>query len=115
MSIDQLLEILKGELVTECEKEEFCIERGFASDLMSDVLTIPSTDKLALITGLSNLQTIRTAEMAGINMIIIVRGKKCTPDMISLAEDNDIVLIETPYSAFHTSAILFNAGIKPLF
>ncbi len=115
MNIYQLLDLLKGELVTKCEKENFCIERGFTSDLMSDVLTIESTDNLAIITGLSNLQTIRTAEMAGIDIIIIVRGKKSTAEMISLAEDNDIVIIETPYSAFYTSALLFNAGVKPLF
>jgi hypothetical protein len=51
---------------------------AFASDLMSDVLTLKN-DNLVLITGLATLQTIRTAEMADINCIIFVRNKKVSP------------------------------------
>ncbi len=50
---------------------------AFGSDLMSDVLTLEDHD-LLLITGLANPQTIRTAEMADIKMIIIARGKEIT-------------------------------------
>ena len=42
---------------------------------MSEVLTIDS-ENLILITGLVNVQTIRTCEMLDIQNIIIVRNKK---------------------------------------
>ena len=82
---------------------------------MSDVLTINHQEGIVLLTGLANVQTIRTAEMANLNLVILVRGKKATADMIGIANENDIVVIESKYSAFRASAVLYNAGIKSLF
>lgn len=89
------------------------VEHAFASDLMSDVLTLKDTP--VLVTGLCNVQTIRTCDMANLDVIIFVRGKKPTEDMIELAEDNDMVLLATPYSMFKTCGLMFAAGMKPLF
>jgi len=81
---------------------------------MSDVLTIDSEDIL-LITGLANTQSIRTAEMADIHFILLVRNKKATPEMIELAHEIGIVLMETPFSLFKTSGILYESGLKPVY
>ncbi|PID95617.1 MAG: hypothetical protein CSA94_00630 [Bacteroidetes bacterium] len=81
---------------------------------MSDVLTL-QTDNLLLITGLSNIQTIRTAEMADINVIMIVRNKKISEDMIALANENDITLLQCEYSLFKTTGILYNNGLEPVY
>lgn len=89
-------------------------EYAFASDLMSDVLTT-QTDGMLLLTGLSNLQTIRTAEMSDVQGIVIVRGKEITPDMIELAEENEIVLFACKNSLYKVSGILYEKGLKPLF
>jgi len=91
-----------------------CIDSGFSSDLMSDVLTI-ETHKMILITGLANLQTIRTAEMADIHCILFVRKKRATPEMISLARELGMVILETDYSLFKTSGILYSNGLKPVY
>lgn len=90
-------------------EEEFC----FASDLMSDVLTLKDTP--VLITGLCNVQTIRTCDMANLEVVIFVRGKRPSEDMVELADENDMILICTPYSMFKTCGILYGAGMKPLF
>lgn len=90
-------------------EEEYC----FASDLMSDVLTLKDTP--VLITGLCNVQTIRTCDMATLDIIIIVRNKKVTEDMLELAEDNDMVILSCSYSMFKTCGLLYQAGIQPLF
>ena len=89
------------------------VEHCFASDLMSDVLTLKDTP--VLITGLCNVQTIRTCDMANLEYVIFVRGKKPTDDMIELAEDNDMVLLATPFSMFKTCGLLFAEGMKPLY
>ena len=89
------------------------ITTAFASDLMSDVLTLKQTP--LLVTGLCNLQTIRTCEMAGLEIIIFVRKKKATEEMIELAEDNDMVLIESDFYMFKACGILYANDIKPLF
>jgi predicted transcriptional regulator len=116
MSIEKITELIEGEIITGTPKNEILITLAFTSDLMSDVLTINHhQNDIALLTGLANVQTIRTVEMAGLNVVILVRGKKANADMIEIAKENDITIIETKYSAFRTSAILYHAGIKSLF
>lgn len=90
-------------------EEEYC----FASDLMSDVLTLKDTPML--VTGLCNIQTIRTCDMASLDIIVVVRNKKVTDDMIELAEDDDMVILSCPYSMFKACGLLYDAGIKPLY
>lgn len=113
-SVD-IAKLLEGKIVTSIQNEQQPIDTAFTSDLMSDVLTLNDCDGVALITGLANIQTIRTAEMAGIYFVILVRGKKTSEEMLELAEENEIAIIETAYSAFRTSAVLYNSGIKSLF
>ncbi len=89
------------------------VESAFASDLMSDVLTLKDTP--VLITGLCNVQTIRTCDMANIDVVVFVRNKRPTEDMIALAEDNDMVLICSTYSMFRACGLLWELGMKPLY
>jgi len=90
------------------------VEKGFCSDLMSDVLTL-DTDKMLLITGMANLQTIRTAEMADIHCILLVRNKKATKEMIKLAEESGIIIMATAMSSFRSCGILYSAGLIPVY
>lgn len=115
MKIEEISKLIEGEIVAQGTDEDYEITHAFASDLMSDVLTINHPEKIVLLTGLANIQTIRTAEMANLNLVVLVRGKKANEDMIELAKENDIVIIESKYSAFRASAVLYNAGIKSLF
>lgn len=114
MKTKKLVEIIKGKLVCGDISGDPGAAQAFASDLMSDVLTLDGVNPL-LITGLANPQTIRTAEMADISLIILARGKKATPEMIDLARQNNMTLIETPFSVFKTSGILFANGVKPVY
>ncbi len=91
-----------------------CLEKAFSSDLMSDVLTLDE-DNILLITGLANLQLVRTAEMADINAVLLARGKKATPDMVKLANENGLILMETPYSIYKASGILYSNGLKEVY
>ena len=114
MTVKEIAELLEAKIL--CGTEEQLAEditTAFASDLMSDVLTLKQTP--LLVTGLCNLQTIRTCEMAGLEISIFVRKKKATEEMIELAEDNDMVLIESDFSMFKACGILYANDIKPLF
>lgn len=114
MKIAEIINALNAKVLCCSENLDHEIEFAFASDLMSDVLTI-NNDKVLLITGLINLQTIRTAEMLDINCIMYVRNKTVTPEMIELATDKDIILLECPYSMFKASGILFGIGVKAVY
>lgn len=114
MKLKEILACVEGKLVWGESHLEDEIERGFASDLMSDVLTILEDD-IILITGLSNNQSIRTAEMSDISNILLVRNKRPSQSMIDMAQELNISLSYTPFSLFKVSGILYQKGLKPVY
>ena len=114
MKINKISELTNSRVVAGDPALINTVEKAFSSDLMSDVLTLDEENVL-LITGLANVQLLRTAEMADISTVLLARNKKASPEMIQLAEGNGIVLLETPFSIFKTSGILFSNGLKPVY
>lgn len=114
MQAEQILKITGARVLTKGVAEAEDYHQAFASDLMSDVLRIDAS-KLLLITGLNNLQTIRTAEMAEIRLILFGRGKHPSKDMIELAEKEGMMLMVSEKSLFHLSGLLFKEGIGPVY
>lgn len=114
MTIKEITGIIDGRVICCEEKLTNSVEFAFASDLMSDVLTIEK-ENMVLITGLANLQTIRTSEMSDISCIIFARDKRIGEEMVSLAKENKMILIESPHTVFHISGELYKAGIKPIY
>ncbi|MDL2221028.1 hypothetical protein LJC35_00575 [Parabacteroides sp. OttesenSCG-928-N08] len=114
MKIQQILELTHAVVVCGGDRLDKEISHAFASDLMSDVLTLDMSDVI-LITGLCNSQTIRTAEMADIPCVLFVRGKKATPEIIALAEESDIVLLETNYSMYRAGGELHAQGLQAIY
>ena len=86
------------------------VKSAFASDLMSDVL-FPNVDQGLLITGLTNPQMIRTAEMAEVSAVLMVRGKEPLPETIELAQDLDIPIIGTRLIMFEACGRLCQLGL----
>jgi predicted transcriptional regulator len=86
------------------------VQTGFGADLMSDVLRYNVAHGL-LITGLVNPQIVRTAEMADVTAILMVRGKKPLPETIEVARQVDIPIIGTQLTMFETCGRLYNAGL----
>jgi hypothetical protein len=113
MKVSEIADLINANIVCDC-RDDREVSKAFASDLMSDVLTL-ETDNTLLITGLANVQAIRTAEMSDINCIVFARNKKVNEEMKKVALENDIVLLETSFSVYRTSGILYQEGIKPIF
>ena len=114
MNIQEIRALTNASLVTGNTAHTGEILRAYSSDLMSDVLTL-DTDQLLLISGLANVQLIRTAEMADITVILLVRGKKTTPEMIDMADKAGLVILESPFSLFRASGVLFTNGLCPVY
>jgi len=114
MKLEEICSALNGTVVCGGDKTHREVTHAFASDLMSDVLTV-NCNKLLLITGLANMQTIRTAEMSDIECILFVRNKSVTTEMTNLADELGMTLITCPLTMFRASGELYKAGIKPLF
>ena len=114
LKLSDVKDILDAEVIVGEENLDMEVKTAFGADLMSDVLTV-NCNNLLLITGLANLQTIRTAEMSDIDCILFVRNKSVTPEMILLAEELGMTLIKCPSTMFRASGELYRAGMKPLF
>ena len=79
-------EVVAGMAWMEKEAGSVC-----GADLMSDVLAF-TKERTLLLTGLTNLQVIRTAEISDLVAIVFVRGKRPNCDLIQLAEEKGIPL-----------------------
>ena len=105
--IQQLLDatVYCGEDLLEQEVHSAC-----GSDMMSDVLAFVK-DQAVLLTGLLNLQTVRTAMMMDMKCIVFVRGKVPDQSTIQLAEQSDIVLMSTADRMYQACGKLYSAGL----
>jgi len=112
MKLDEILEATSAEMLV---KPPFNIdlESACASDLMSDVLLFTKPSML-LVTGLTNPQSIRTADMAEAPAVLFVRGKSPPPETLDLAEEMGIAVMLSPYTMFETAGLLYAAGLKGL-
>lgn len=113
MKLAQVLEYVEGILLSKDVDLELEVDRGAGADLMSDALRFAREDVL-LITGLTNPQSIRTAEMVGIRAVLFVRAKLPPPETVSLAKQAGIVLMATRYTMYEASGRLYQAGLPGL-
>ncbi len=86
------------------------IVSAFGADLMSDVLCYNITHGL-LITGLSNPQVVRTAEMADVTAILMVRGKIPSSETADLARQVGIPVLGTTMTLFEVCGRLYQTGL----
>lgn len=114
MKLKTVESLLKTETIFEGSeaKDDFEVKNACAADLMSDVLAL-SNEKTLLLTGLTNSQVVRTAEMVEIKVIIFVRGKEPQLETIALANQLDIYLYSTDKPLFEACGILYKNGIRP--
>ncbi|MGM0420677.1 MAG: hypothetical protein ACQEQG_06735 [Bacillota bacterium] len=114
MHIKEIKEILAADdiFIPDDSFADKKVKSACGADLMSDVLAY-SQEKTLLLTGLTNPQVIRTAEMTDIELIIFVRGKTPPQETVRLAVEKNIMLLKSDYSMFHCCGLLYQAGIKP--
>lgn len=112
MKFNQLVELLNAEIhFLEDNLDDIDITTASASDLMSDILASIHVPDI-LITGLINSQSIRTASVFGIKVVVIVRGKQVDSKLIELAEEEEISIISTKSSLFGACGKLYEQGIR---
>jgi predicted transcriptional regulator len=110
MNLKEVIEATEAEMLVE-PAFTVDLEAACASDLMSDVLVFTKPNML-LVTGLTNPQAIRTADMAEAPAVLFVRGKYPPPETLALAEEMGIAVMLSPYTMFESAGLLFKAGLK---
>ncbi len=111
MKIAEIKELLNATVLCGESELESEVHSACASDMMSDVLAFVK-DQAVLLTGLVNLQVIRTAEMMDMRCIVFVRKKVPDENMIELARESGIVLMASNLRMFEASGILYSNGLK---
>jgi predicted transcriptional regulator len=110
MTFGEMKDILNAEVLVGGECMDVEVRDAFAADLLSDVLAFAKEGTL-LLTGITNPQVIRTAEMLELVGIVFVRGKKPDENAIKLAQIKKVPLLSTRYIMFETCGRLFKNGL----
>ncbi len=110
MKLRDVKELLDAEVIAGEEKLDMEVKTAFGADLMSDVLAFAKAGSM-LLTGLTNTQVVRIANVLDIAAIIIVRGKKLPAETVELAKELHIPVLATKYILFETAGRLYARGI----
>jgi len=110
MKLLEIKELLEAEVIWGEDLLDEEIEFAGGSDLMSDVLAFGKPGIL-LLTGLSNTQSVRTADIIEAKAIVYVRGKKPDKEGIELARIKKIPMLSTKNMMFKSCGILYNHGL----
>ncbi|MBQ9494810.1 MAG: hypothetical protein IJR50_04135 [Treponema sp.] len=111
MTVEQIVRAVDGEIVCGEEFKNREIATACGSDMMSDVMAFYH-DRGLLLTGLVNIQVIRTASLLDLECVCFVRGKTPTEEMLELAKENSLAIIKTALPMFPACGKLFASGIR---
>jgi predicted transcriptional regulator len=112
MKLREIINLLQAQvLVGDGLLDQIEVDRCFSADLMSDVLGRSHANGI-LITGITNPQAVRTADIADIKAVCVVRGKQPEADTVALAKQKAIPLFITKLTMFEACGILYMNGLK---
>ncbi len=110
MKISTIADLLEAEVLCGEDLLENEVHSACGSDMMSDVLAFVK-DQAVLLTGLVNLQVVRTAEMMDMRCIVFVRGKKPPQEVIEAAVEAGIVILATTERMYPACGKLYATGL----
>lgn len=108
----EIAELVRAEVMAGGEGLDERVESCFAADLMSDVLAFAGPDAL-LLTALATVQAVHAADVADCAGILLVAGKRPSPDALHLGLARRLVMMSTPLTMFEACGILFAQGLAP--
>ena len=111
MKIREIAALLEAEVLCCEDRLDNEVYSACGSDMMSDVLAFVK-DQSVLLTGLTNPQVVRTAEMMDMHCIIFVRGKEIDATVLELAKEKGITVLKTPYRMFTACGLLYTNGLS---
>jgi predicted transcriptional regulator len=111
MKLSEIRDLLRCTALSGEESLGLEVETAVASDGMSEVLAQPHPGAI-LITGLTTIQSVRTALVADIPAILYVRGKRPNDKTVELAREKSIILLATREGMFDSCGLLRERGLK---
>jgi hypothetical protein len=112
MKLNEIKDILQCDILTENRDISLIeVDTVLASDGMSEILAFPRPGAL-MITGLTNIQSVRTADVADVKAIVYIRGKLPNAKTVELAQQKGIHVMATKLGMFDACGILRDRGMK---
>ena len=111
MTVQEICTTLDAKVLSGTQYLSKQVHTACGSDMLSDVLAFVK-DQSVLLTGLCNLQVLRTAEMMDIICLVFVRGKEPDCAMLELAKELGIVILSTNYRMFTACGLLYEKGLR---
>lgn len=111
LTLREVKEILSCEVLVGKEQLGMEILGACAADLMSDVLAFSIPDSL-LLTGLVNVQSVRTADVAEIKALVYIRGKRPNAGALQLAREKGIPVLASELAMYEACGRLYLRGLK---
>lgn len=113
MKLLEIKEIIGARVLCGEDRLQKEVTYACGCDLMSEVLRLADED-MVLITGLTNIHVLKTAEMAGIHALIFVWGKVPNDNLVEEADELGMVVMTTPLPMFDCCGILYKEGLGEL-
>lgn len=111
MNVADMVSILHAKILLGEDKLDTPVYTACCSDLMSDVLAFVN-EKTVLITGLTNPHVIRTSEMLDLKCLVFARGKIPGQEILDKADEQGLVVLSTPETAFTACGLLYMNGLR---
>ena len=111
MTLREIKNILQCQVLNDDTDLSTEVETVLASDGMSEILAFHRPAAL-MVTGLTNIQSARTAIIADARAIVYIRGKRPDEKAIALARQKKIPVLATKLGMFDVCGILREHGMK---
>ncbi len=110
MKLKEIAHLLECDVLCGNEYLNTDIRECFAADMMSDVLAFSRSHTL-LITALTSVQSVHTADLADFKAILYVHGKRPSPPALELAVKKNLPVLTTRHHMFDACGLLFREGL----
>ncbi len=111
LTLEEVCRALDARVLTGEALLHMSVSSACGSDLMSDVLAF-TKERTLLLTGFTNLQVIRTADISDLSAIVFVRGKIPQSDLVAAAGERNIPLLVTRYTLYEACGMLYKMGLQ---
>jgi predicted transcriptional regulator len=111
MTLYEIRDLLQCEVLAGEDNLSVDIQQVVASDGMSEILAFAKSKEL-MVTGLTNIQSIRTADFAGCSAVLYCRGKRPDSRVIEYAKNKKIPVLVTRMIMFDICVVLAGRGLK---
>ncbi len=111
MKLDEIRDILKATVLAGEEHLSKTVLAAGGADLMDDILSAVAEGSV-LLTGLTTEKVLRTAKIAGVTVIVFVRGKKPGDSLLEIARSYALPVMTTEYSLFVACGRLYMNGLR---